>query len=651
MKLLRLELTAFKGIKHFVFEPGGVDASVYADNGVGKTTLCDAYNWLLFDKDSLGQSKFDIKTLDADGKAKSGIEHCAEAVFDLGGEKLILGKVYKEVWTKPRGKSAATFGGHTTDYYINHVPVSESEYQTRVTSICSLQLLRTLSDVAYFPSVMKWQDRRQVLMDFSGDISDADVCNSSDALQFLPAILGSYSLEEYRKILTGRRIKVNEAISTLPTRIDEANRNMPEEPQPGIAMEQLEADMKALVERRAEVNSGGEIAKLSVRHAEIEAELLALANKRQSETNNQSAGILEQARTVMAEASDQESTLRNIRTQIEDLQRTITGRDALIQSLRRQFNEEKAKEFNGSVTDTCAACGQSLPVEKVQAALEAARASFNEARSQTLETIQTDGKALKSRQDADTASLDALLAQVPVLEGSITALNAKASSLNDQAKASTPAEIVSDPERVKLLTERSAVDEQMSVLRGSASNSLKVIDDQIAAVASAIKAAQQVEANKTLRATLLARIAELETSEIALSQEFDQIEQEWYLTEEFIRTKVRMLEDKVNSRFTFVRFRLFREQVNGGLEERCDLTVNGVPYDSLNHGMRINAGLDVIEALSKHYGFAPPIWIDGAESITALQPTTGQQIRLVVSAADKTLRPETGSRQLQEALI
>lgn len=66
-----------------------------------------------------------------------------------------------------------------------------------------------------------------------------------------------------------------------------------------------------------------------------------------------------------------------------------------------------------------------------------------------------------------------------------------------------------------------------------------------------------------------------------------------------------------------------------------------MPYDSLNGGARVNAGLDVIRTLQAHYDFTPPVFVDNAESVVDLLDTKGQMIRLVVSAADPTLRVET----------
>ena len=124
-----------------------------------------------------------------------------------------------------------------------------------------------------------------------------------------------------------------------------------------------------------------------------------------------------------------------------------------------------------------------------------------------------------------------------------------------------------------------------------------------------------------------------------------------YLTEEFIRTKVRLLEEKINSKFKLARFKLFEVQVNGALAETAETMYNGVPYSNLNNGARLNIGLDIINTLAEHYGFEAPIFVDNAEAVTQLIPTTGQQIRLIVSAQDKKLRIELAEKkEMKEAV-
>ena len=88
-----------------------------------------------------------------------------------------------------------------------------------------------------------------------------------------------------------------------------------------------------------------------------------------------------------------------------------------------------------------------------------------------------------------------------------------------------------------------------------------------------------------------------------------------YLLESFIRAKMMKISDSINQHFKTVNFKLFDMQLNGGMKECCECTVNGVPYSTLNSGHRIIAGLDIIQSLSELYGVTAPIFIDNAESL------------------------------------
>lgn len=110
------------------------------------------------------------------------------------------------------------------------------------------------------------------------------------------------------------------------------------------------------------------------------------------------------------------------------------------------------------------------------------------------------------------------------------------------------------------------------------------------------------------------------------------------LTESFIRAKMNRISEIINEKFKVVSFRLFQNQINGGLQETCECTVNGVPYSTLNNGHRIIAGLDIIRSLSELYDVSAPIFIDNAESVNEFNlPDMDTQLILLSVTEDKEL--------------
>jgi hypothetical protein len=629
MKLLRLRLENFKGAASFELAPNGADCSVYADNGVGKTTLADGFYWLLFGKDSAGRTDFEIKTLGEDGKPLRGLDHTVSAEFDGG---LTLTKVYKEKWEAKRGPTnKKTFAGHTTDHYINGVPVQQREFLSRVAGICDERRFRLLTDPNAF-AALPWQDRRRMLLEVCGDVTDVDVIASNPKLAKLPEILGSHSIDDYRKILAARKKALNEELSALPARIDEATRLAGSKVQPPD-LAPIEAKLTLLQERKAQASAGGELAEKSVALRQLEAELLrAEARVRaaeQASIDEASAGLRRH-----------QSELQDLRLAAERLRRSIAADEADLRQieaecdrLRQQFAAVKSEAFHGE--ESCPACGQSLPEERVAAARE----KFNTAQAERLAAIQTTGKAKRA---AGEELAKTLTARRDELERTVTQIGA-AERRERELAAEVPtldlAEALSrDPEFARLTEESRRLRAEIEELKSAPAAGSELLDAEISAVRAELSQAQGLHAQARQAQEAEARVQELMRRETELAAQAEQIESEVHLCELFIRSKVSLLTDRINAKFAMATFQLFEEQVNGGISEICDITFRGVPWGSLNHGARVNVGLDIINTLAEHFGFAPPVFIDNSESVTSLISTRGQQIRLVVSEPDKTLR-------------
>jgi len=271
--------------------------------------------------------------------------------------------------------------------------------------------------------------------------------------------------------------------------------------------------------------------------------------------------------------------------------------------------------------------------------LETALANFNLCKAQRLDSITTEGKTVRERNDK-------LIAENVETEQDIKVIQQTEPDLIlqiDQAKS-----IVLDLERKEGDHISSALDKkkveielQIAELRTASTGEADGIRSKITVIDTSISYAEQQLAQIKQRESGLKRIEELKAQEKLLAAEFEKLEQELYLTEQFVRTKVHLLESKINSKFKLARFKLFDEQVNGAIAECCVTTYHGAPYDTaLSNSERINIGLDIINTLAGHFGFIAPIWVDNCEAVTRLIPTAGQQIKLYVSEADKVLRKE-----------
>ena len=235
MKIISIHLSNFQGIRDMKIDLDGHSAAIYGDNGTGKTTIFNAITWLLFDKPSTGAKNWSPKTRGADGE-KHNLEHSVTATFVLqDGSRITLAKTLREVYKKKRGAATAEYTGNTIDYYIDSVPVKEKEYTATVSGHCGGdEMMKLLTMPDYFPEVMEWKKRRELLLEICGDVTDETVIESSAELIDLPTYLlkpGTlgqyYTVEEYAKIAKALKADINRQLDTLPDRIDEAQRAIP----------------------------------------------------------------------------------------------------------------------------------------------------------------------------------------------------------------------------------------------------------------------------------------------------------------------------------------------------------------------------------------------------------------------------------------
>lgn len=652
IELQSLSLRNFKGTRTFDLDLAGESASVFGANEAGKTTLADAFTWLLFGVDSDGRKQFDIKTLDAAGRSQPGVEHTVEGTLSVDGELVTLQRTFREQWTRKRGSAESEMTGHTTDLHIDGVPVKLSEFTERVTDILDEDTWRLISDPNAFPR-LPWQKRREILLSVVGDITDDDVINSDPTLADLPGILGKRSIEEHRKVVLARRSEINKELQTLPARIDEVIQGKPD--LPASTREELQAVINDLQVKRSEaeaersrIQSGGETAELQRQLAEVKTSILDVERRVRSGVDELVAA--ERQKLVALDVADDQAgaAVRNARNALQAEEDSIKRLDARLADLRAEHARIVAQAAPEHSESTCSACGQNLPPEQVQEAHDKALAAFNQRRAAALEENQAQGKHLKAERDGSEARLPALRA---ALEQAEAALQAAGDALTAQhqkvreLQASTP-DATQDAEHQMLTAQVATLTGKLEQVRTDSQAALQEVTTRLAEVDAELTELRSLLALFDQHDRATARISELEAQEQHLNQEFEQLERQLFLMDEFVRTKVALLESKVASNFELVNFRLFRQLVNGGIEPCADMTVNGVPFESLNRAAQVQAGIDVIKTLQRHHGVSTPVWVDGRESVTQLPEIDAQVISLIVNPADRNLRVELHSQEV-----
>ena len=643
IKLQKLTLTNFKCHESLTVEFDGQNASIYGDNATGKTSLYDAFLWCLFGKDSAGNSDkvADIKPLNANGEVK---DHEAitevEAVLEVDGLPKTLRRSLREVWTTKRGRDEASFDGNTTEYMIDGIPMKANAYATEVENMVgSEELFLLLTRVNYFPSIMAWQKRRELLFDITGICEDKAIMETDDKFAPVLEAMGKGSPEDLKKKLTAETKALLVTKNTTPARISENQKiidSLAETDFDLVAKEKADQEerVRGLETNLLTIQNNSAIQEAELKKREVTMQIRNLDEENRLYRQGQERA----AKTVdvvglKAGLRRWESRLQTAIARVKFQRDEVERYQNSIATERKTWIEKNAIEFTG---DSCPTCGQKLP----EALLEAEKAKWEKAKAAVLESIQRNGQRYNEALVTAQANLEAAIEECVEMENEIARRKDELAEA-EKAEAATPV-IVDMPDyaekKATLLAFLADAEEYLASLRDNSAAEEAKIKAKIKECRDDIAALAKTLGEKAALEYAVRRMDELREEAAKAAEKFRKVEALLFLLEDYARYKTTFVEDSVNSMFRLAQFRLFREQANGGVEDRCDVTVDGVPYVGLNNGMRINVGLDIVNTLSRHFGVYVPLWIDNAESVTNLETSDTQVIRLVVSENDKEVR-------------
>lgn len=631
MKLLKLKLQNFKGIKNSEFDFGGIDATIYGDNATGKTTVFDSLCWLLFGKDSLDRADFEIKTLE-NGEPIHKVNHEVEAEFlHDDGNSFTLKRVYREKYSSPRGGDTK-LTGHTTDYFINEVPVKEKEYKQYINDVIAEDVFKLITNPLYFNEQYSWQNRRKLLLEISGDIKDEEVINSRAELTRLAELLNGRTVDEQRKIVAAKKTAINKELDMIPVRIDEALRNKADI---SASEDKLKADIKVfdeaikkLDEQKSIIINGFNATEKRSKIDEINRRLKLRQSELLSVVTAEKQRLRGEKELLLNKLKNRESERDRYADKAYDLRGEIERENKRIETLQAEFDLFNSQIFDESI---CPTCKQPLPAD-TQAELEAA---FNSDKAKKLEERQQLIESAKSLKANYEEQLDIMVVKADGLVNQIKDINKEYEIKLKAYESYSEPSIEDDPEYKGLKAELFLL--ELDDNDDADTKEVARLESEIKELRSK-QSALETELNKyTLNADIQKRVIELENQQQKLADEKNLLDETSFLIDEFVKAKVDLLEESINSHFEYARFKMFNVLVNGNIEECCETTYKGVPYRSMNNAARMNVGLDIINALTKFYNVTAPVFIDNAEAVTEFIKCNSQTIKLVVDADFKEL--------------
>lgn len=641
MKIEKIHLENFRGIKSLSLDLKGKNAAIYGANGTGKTTIANAIIWTLLDSPATGEKDFTPKTIDT-----HDLQHSAELTVTADdGSVYTLYKDFFEVWTKKRGAATKEFSGHRTEYKINGVPYKKGAYTKAVERICGTEMenIKKLMLEGYFLESLSVDERRHTLFDICGDVSDEAVMEAP-GLEDLPSLLKvpgtddqTYTPAEYLKMAKAQRTNLNKELQIIHARIDEAEKSIPEhlpdKESTAAKREKLVNEHDALTQKMTALTaaSGKEQAVIDARAAYTKA-----AQAYEEKKHQQHAAVYRQLESM---AADKRKLMQQRDECLDHLKKLEKEHDMLADmraDLLDQYAKVDARQWD-SEQETCPTCHQKLPKDQI----EKLKAEFNQTKSREKEAINARGQQcsitkIKAFEPQIIQTDEAYKMAVKNLQELIENIKTVQDSLGTIPR-------FEDTDEGKSLKSNIEVAEKME--DASQSNAYKDLMDKRSAVSCSIRETDMTLADISAAEKAKKRVQELTVQQEKTAVALERAEYGIHLVEEFSRKKAAMVTDKINSKFKHIQFVLFENQINGGLKEICEPTIQNpagqwVPYKSANTAGRMNAELEIIEVLNQYYKTNLPVIMDRAESVCHPADIKQQLIRLIVSAEDKELRIE-----------
>jgi len=622
--------------EHIFFE---AITNISGMNGLGKTRIENAFNYLMFDKNAEDRKDFNIKnTIDL---SKNRQETEVWGVINVNGSDIQLKKVYREIWRKKQGSLETEFSGNETIYYYNEVPCKKEEYKSKVDGLIQEELFKLLTKVSYF-NKLNWKAQRDIIFKLVPEVTDEEVATGNKEFEkLLAALVNNKTMEEYKREISAKKTKIKEDLKGIPERIDELNKQKPEVEDYNV----VRADIKALelkiagVDERINAELSGVNSKALEQQAQqekvngLKADIQNLEFTIKTEYATTNNGLTTKKQNCRANIDRTENDITSSNNRLKSLDNTIKLKAHELQELRDKWDKINASKFELNPEDTkCSQCGQELSDSESE--VEKLKTAFEKLKKERLEVLNTNGPVLANA----LKSYEADFAQTKTdLENSETALAGfKQEFLKLNAEVVKPVDegIFENPKHIELKAEL-VVEEAKLVKQEPVDQT--ALKEEKSAHQKEIDALKIRLNNETLIANTDIRIKELTDSESKLSQELAGFEKIEFSINKFDKARVDKIEGQINEKFKLVKFKLFETQVNGSEVACCESSYLGVPYSDLNYSGKIIAGLDIINSMSAHYGVSAPIFVDNSESINKIIPVKSQLITLRVSEDEKLI--------------
>lgn len=647
LALRSMRLSNFKGMKQRELMFNSTETKLYGANGTGKTTVADGFFFIFTGTDSTGQQPKEwVQTLDENNEKVHKVDHEATVIIQVDGDTITLGRRVAEKWTKPRGQKEEVLDESLKyEYYVDGALYQSKQFENFLLETVfggkfTANEFILLCDPTAF-NRLEWKKQRDILYKVCGNTSDEDVIATDERFNFLVDALKHKDVETFKTALRKSIKDTKKEIDDLEAVIKDRKNS--------LNLEYTRQDVdKEKAEKENYINSLNEQLKASdSKFQEVRCKQQELLNFEQALETKKKQWFQENGKEV------EEAKEKLVKVERDIFNTTLTRDKAakeleaarqeldIIQNstkpdFRNRWNAVKDMSMDED-QKICPHCGQELPLDKLEDVFK----NFESKKERELEKLKIEAQKIKKDEEIKSAAITECESGLREAETRIEELAKQKAELVAIVEAEHEIKPFDDSKYIEKINSLKA---EIEAFQAEDNSSIKEKIDtaQKDLQLIAIRLNKCDEYDKAKEAI---KVKEAEKKEKMLV--LGDLETQLMNTEDFVTTKVKMLEEKVNSYFDKVKFKLFEQNLKGNWEETCKaLAVNSIGSlvditgPRSNDALKVQTGVEICKALQKHFDYIAPIIVDNRESVTELPSVDGQLISLVVSKNDKELRVE-----------
>ena len=632
-KISRLTIQNFKGCKEKTIDFGDRDITISGANATGKTTVVDAFTWCLFGKDSDGNEKFNIRPLNKEGTQIDNLDIKATVVLDIDGTEKEFVRTQKQKWVKNRATGELTLQGNVNEFEIDGYPVkNEKAYKESVSEIIDEELFKLLTNPTFFPS-MDWKIQRETLINFIEKASDIELAeNNSEFAPIVPELKKAPSLDDMKAKYQKKAKEIEKEMDAFQVKI-----NTLEKSKVDTDLSALELQRNALKEQISDAKekvSGTdkqfeEYQKLSDGIMELRFSLTDLERKANEESQKKRRDLENRIKSVGYDVDRCNETLELAKKKIQTSEKSVAMCEEEISEIRKKWTATNFMKFD-ETSKFCELCGQQLPEEKITELVS----EFEQRKKSILSDIEEKGNELKKQIETEKDFIVKTKSSIAIEDKKESALQSEIENYKRQLRELPETVDISNTDEYKEIQKQISEKESAMNQMNNASDIRNEYMDKLDNLQNDL-----IECEKSIAVAMKndevdAEIEQLQKEQREKGQEQADCERILHILDKFVKFKMETVQSQIKEALGGeISVKLFEQQLNGETKQTCKLTVNGVPFNNLNNGHKIIAGLNLIKALQNLYDVYLPVFVDNAESIndSNLPDMQCQIIKLKVS--------------------